>query len=148
MQVPRDGEPKLDFATVPPQSLDGLAAQVVGGTDRRQDDRKANRPAFSRVNGPREWRLTTRQKARNRLLLEQGGGKLCPVFYSIEPMRTKTEQKLTVHLDSSDVRVSQLASLLTITDSNGDTLHVFLSAQGWEQLRQTIHQRTLQAADS
>ena len=63
-------------------------------------------------------------------------------------MRTKTEQKLTVHLDSSDIRVSQVASLLAITHDNGDTLHVFLSAQGWEQLRQTIHQRTLQAADS
>ena len=77
-----------------------------------------------------------------------GGGKLCPVFYSTKPMRTKTEQKLTVHMDASDVRVMQMASLLTITDDNGDTLHVFLSAQGWEQLRQTIHQRTLQAADS
>jgi hypothetical protein len=51
-------------------------------------------------------------------------------------------------MDASDVRVMQMASLLTITDDNGDTLHVFLSAQGWEQLRQTIHQRTLQAADS
>jgi hypothetical protein len=38
--------------------------------------------------------------------------------------------------------------LLSITNDNGDTLHIFLSAQGWEQLRQTIHQRTLQAADS
>ena len=63
-------------------------------------------------------------------------------------MRTNTEHRLTVHLDSSDVRVLQMGSLLTITDDNGDTLNVFLSAQGWEQLRQTIHQRTLQAADS
>ena len=63
-------------------------------------------------------------------------------------MRTNTEHRLTVHLDASDVRVLQMGSLLTITDDNGDTLNVFLSAQGWEQLRQTIHQRTLQAADS
>ncbi len=62
-------------------------------------------------------------------------------------MRTKTEQKLTVHLDDSDVRVNQVGSLLSITDDSGDTLHIFLSAQGWEQLRQTIQQRTLQAAD-
>ena len=77
-----------------------------------------------------------------------GKGKPCPSFYSTEPMRTKTEQKLTVHMDASDVRVMQMASLLTITDDNGDTLHVFLSAQGWQALRETIQQRTLQAADS
>ena len=70
------------------------------------------------------------------------------MFYSTEPMRTKTEQKLTVHMDASDVRVMQMASLLTITDENGDTLHVFLSAQGWEQLREKLNQRALQAADS
>ena len=70
------------------------------------------------------------------------------MFYSDEPMRTKTQQQLTVHLDDSDVRVNQVGSLLSITNDNGDTLHIFLSAQGWEQLRQTIHQRTLQAADS
>lgn len=63
-------------------------------------------------------------------------------------MRTKTSQHLTVHLDDSDVRVSQVSSLLSITNDNGDTLHIFLSTQGWEQLRQTIHQPTLQAADS
>ena len=62
-------------------------------------------------------------------------------------MRTNTEHRLTVHLDDSDVRVNQVGSLLSITDDKGDTLNVFLSAQGWEQLRQTIHQRTLQAAD-
>ena len=77
-----------------------------------------------------------------------GGGKPCLTSYSDEPMRTKTTQQLTVHLDDSDVRVNQVGSLLSITNDNGDTLHVFLSAQGWEQLRQTIHQRTLQAADS
>lgn len=77
-----------------------------------------------------------------------GRGKPCSVFYSTEPMRTKTQQQLTVHLDDTDVRVNQVGSLLSITNDNGDTLHVFLSAQGWEQLRQTIHQRTLQAADS
>lgn len=63
-------------------------------------------------------------------------------------MRTKAEQKLTVHLDDSDVRVSQMASLLSITDDNGDTLNIFLSSQGWKALRETINQRTLQAADS
>jgi PHD/YefM family antitoxin component YafN of YafNO toxin-antitoxin module len=63
-------------------------------------------------------------------------------------MRTKTTQHLTVHLDDSDVRVGQVSSLLSITSDNGDTLHIFLSAQGWEQLRETIQQRTLQAADS
>ena len=63
-------------------------------------------------------------------------------------MRTNTEHRLTVHLDESDVRVNQVGSLLSITDDKGDTLNVFLCAQGWEQLRQTIHQRTLQAADS
>lgn len=63
-------------------------------------------------------------------------------------MRTKSTQQLTVHLDDSDVRVNQVGSLLSITNDNGDTLHIWLGAQGWEQLRQTIHQRTLQAADS
>ena len=63
-------------------------------------------------------------------------------------MRTKTTQHLTVHLDDSDVRVGQVSSLLSITSDNGDTLHIFPSAQGWEQLRETIQQRTLQAADS
>ena len=70
------------------------------------------------------------------------------MFYSTELMRTKTTQHLTVHLDDSDVRVGQVSSLLSITSDNGDTLHVFLSAQGWQALRETIHQRTLQAADS
>ena len=77
-----------------------------------------------------------------------GGGKPCLTSYSDEPMRTKTTQQLTVHLDDSDVRVNQVGSLLSITNDNGDTLHIWLDAQGWEQLRQTIHQRTLQAADS
>ena len=77
-----------------------------------------------------------------------GKGKPCPSFYSTEPMRTKTTQHLTVHLDDSDVRVGQVSSLLSITSDNGDTLHIFLSAQGWQALRETIHQRTLQAADS
>ena len=44
-----------------------------------------------------------------------GGGKPCPAFYSTEPMRTKTTQQLTVHLDDSDVRVNQVGSLLSIT---------------------------------
>ena len=70
------------------------------------------------------------------------------MFYSDDPMRTKTTQHLTVHLDDSDVRVGQVSSLLSITSDNGDTLHIFLSAQGWQALRETIHQRTLQAADS
>ena len=70
------------------------------------------------------------------------------MFYSTEPMRTKTTQHLTVHLDDSDVNVRKVGSLLSISNDNGDVLHVFLSDQGWEQLRQTIHQRTLQAADS
>ena len=63
-------------------------------------------------------------------------------------MQTKTTQHLTVHLDDSDVQVNQLSSLLSITNDNGDTLNIFLSAQGWEQLHQTIRQRTLQAVDS
>ena len=63
-------------------------------------------------------------------------------------MKTKSTQAITVHLDNSDIRVNQVGSLLSITDDNGDTLHIWLSAQGWEQLRQTIHQPTLQAADS
>lgn len=63
-------------------------------------------------------------------------------------MKTKSTQAITVHLDDSDVRVNQFGSLLSITDKNGDTLHIWLSAQGWEQLRQTIHQRPLQVADS
>ena len=77
-----------------------------------------------------------------------GGGKLRPAFYSTEPMRTKTEQKLTVHLDSSDVSVVQMGSLLSITDDNGDTLHIFLGAQGWEALRASLNQRYSLAADS
>ena len=63
-------------------------------------------------------------------------------------MRTKTQQQLAVHLDDTDVRVNQVGSLLSITNDNGDTLHIFLSAQGWEQLREKLNQRTLQAADS
>jgi|TARA_B100000073_G_scaffold302224_1_gene269616 hypothetical protein len=53
-------------------------------------------------------------------------------------MRTKTQQQLTVHLDDSDVRVNQVNSLLSITDESGDTLHVFLSAQGWQALRDKL----------
>ena len=70
------------------------------------------------------------------------------MFCSIKLMRTKTQQQLTVHLDDTDVRVNQVGSLLSITNDNGDTLHIFLSAQGWEQLREKLNQRTLQAADS
>ena len=70
------------------------------------------------------------------------------MFYSTELMRTKTEQKLTVHLDSSDVSVVQMGSLLSITDDNGDTLHIFLGAQGWEALRKSLNQRYSLAADS
>ena len=53
-------------------------------------------------------------------------------------MRTKTTQQLTVHLDSSDVRVNQVGSLLSITDESGNTLHLFLNAQGWEALREKL----------
>ena len=67
-----------------------------------------------------------------------GKGKPCPVFYSTEPMRTKTTQQLTVHLDESDVRVNQVGSLLSITDESGSTLHLFLNAQGWEALRDRL----------
>lgn len=63
-------------------------------------------------------------------------------------MRTKTEQRLTVHLDSSDVSVVQMGSLLSITDANGDTLHVFLGSQGWEALRKSLQHRYAAAADS
>ena len=63
-------------------------------------------------------------------------------------MRTKTEHKLTVHLDGTDVSVLQMGSLLSITDDKGDTLHIFLSAQGWEALRKSLHQRYAVAADS
>tara|TARA_Y100000004_G_scaffold33958_1_gene36184 strand:+ start:203 stop:439 length:237 start_codon:yes stop_codon:yes gene_type:complete len=77
-----------------------------------------------------------------------GGGRLCPVFYSTESMRTKTEHKLTVHLDDTDVSVVQMGSLLSITDGNGDTLHIFLGAQGWEALRESLNQRYSLAADS
>ena len=77
-----------------------------------------------------------------------GGGKLSLVSFSVKQMRTKTQQHLTVHLDDSDVNVRKVGSLLSISNDNGDVLHVFLSAQGWEQLRQTIQQRTPQAADS
>ena len=77
-----------------------------------------------------------------------GGGKLSLVSFSVKQMRTKAEHKLTVHLDDTNVSVLQMGSLLSITDDNGDTLHIFLSSQGWEQLRQTIQQRTLQAVDS
>ena len=58
--------------------------------------------------------------------------------YSDEPMRTKTTQQLTVHLDDSDVRVNQVGSLLSITDESGRTLHLFLNAQGWEALRDKL----------
>ena len=53
-------------------------------------------------------------------------------------MRTEAEQKLTVHLDATDVRVMQTGSLLSITDENGDTLRIFLSAQGWQELRDKL----------
>tara|TARA_R100000406_G_scaffold22747_1_gene14484 strand:- start:339 stop:530 length:192 start_codon:yes stop_codon:yes gene_type:complete len=63
-------------------------------------------------------------------------------------MQTKTEHKLTVHLDKTDVSVVQMGSLLSITDRNGDTLHIFLGAQGWDALRESLHQRYSLAADS
>ena len=63
-------------------------------------------------------------------------------------MQIKSTKTITVHLDDSDVRVNQVGTLLAIANDNGDILNVWLSAQGWEQLRQTIHQRTLHAADS
>ena len=63
-------------------------------------------------------------------------------------MRTKTEQRLTVHMDDTDVTVVQMGSLLSITDRNDDTLHIFLSAQGWEQLREKLNQRALQAVNA
>ena len=88
------------------------------------------------------------ESAGDELLFEEGKGKPCPASYLDEPMRTKTTQQLTVHFDDSDVQARKVGSLLSISNENGDVLHVFLSAQGWEQLRQTIHQRTLQAADS
>ena len=77
-----------------------------------------------------------------------GKGKPCPFVLLNEPMQTKTEQKLTVHLDSSDVSVVQMGSLLSITDDNGDTLYIFLGAQGWEALRESLNQRYSLAADS
>lgn len=77
-----------------------------------------------------------------------GKGKPCPFVLLHEPMRTKTEHKLTVHLDETDVSVVQMGSLLSITDGNGDTLHIFLGSQGWEALRKSLHQRYAVAADS
>lgn len=70
------------------------------------------------------------------------------MFYSTEPMRTKATQTLTVHLDDSNVRTRKVGSLLSIANDNGDVLHVFLNAQGWEQLRETLQERAPQAADS
>ncbi len=75
-------------------------------------------------------------------------GETLPAVLLTRTMRTKTEQRLTVHMDATDVTVVQMGSLLSITDRNDDTLHIFLSAQGWEQLREKLNQRTLQAADS
>ena len=63
-------------------------------------------------------------------------------------MRTKATQQLTVHIDSSDVRVNQVGSLLSITNDNGDMLHIWLGAQGWEQLREKLNQRNLQAVNA
>ena len=77
-----------------------------------------------------------------------GGGKLSLVSFSVKQMRTKAEQKLTVHLDDTDVSVVQMGSLLSLTDGNGDTLHIFLGSQGWEALRKSLHQRYAVAADS
>ena len=68
--------------------------------------------------------------------------------FSDRQMRTKAEQKLTVHLDDTDVSVVQMGSLLSITDGNGDTLHIFLGSQGWEALRKSLHQRYAVTADS
>ena len=35
-----------------------------------------------------------------------------------------------------------------VTDDNGDTLYIFLGAQGWEALRESLNQRYSLAADS
>ena len=63
-------------------------------------------------------------------------------------MRTKTEQCLTVHLDASDVRALHVGSLLSLTDSNDDSLHIFLSPQGLQALREALGVAAPEAADS
>ena len=95
----------------------------------------------------REWQLNIDQSLGVRLVFDGRGETLSRVLLN-KQMRTKTEQRLTVHMDATDVTVIQMGSLLSITDRNDDTLHIFLSAQGWEQLREKLNQRALQAADS
>jgi len=99
---------------------------------------------MARVNGDELLDKT----AGDKLLLEVGKGKPCPSVLLRRTMRTKTTKQLTVHLDDSDVQVRKVGSLLSIANENGDVLHVFLSVQGWEQLRETVQQRAAKAADS
>ena len=63
-------------------------------------------------------------------------------------MKTDSKTTLTVHLDSSDVRVNKLSNLLAIHDSNGDTLNLFLSPKGLSALREVLIERTLSTVDS
>lgn len=70
------------------------------------------------------------------------------MFYSTDPMQTKTEQKLTVHLDNEELRVTKLGSLLSFHAESGDALHVFLAPKAFDELRKLLEIATSQAADS
>ena len=63
-------------------------------------------------------------------------------------MQIKTEQKLTVHLDDGELRVTKLGSLLSFHAASGDALHIFLAPKAFVELRKLLEITTTQAADS
>ena len=63
-------------------------------------------------------------------------------------MQTKTEHKLTVHLDDEELRITKLGSLLSFHAASGDALHVFLAPKAFDELRKLLEIATPQAADS
>ena len=81
-----------------------------------------------RVNGSREWRLTTRQTERNRLLFEVGKGKPCPFVLLHEPMEMHRHTSTTLR-PAGELQVSNSHSGLDIKDANGDYLYLHLNSQ-------------------
>ena len=75
-------------------------------------------------------------------------GASCLPFPTQKKMKTKTEHHLTVHLDNETVRVTKLGSLLSFHAEGGDALHIFLSVEGFEELRKLLEITTPQGVFS
>lgn len=57
-----------------------------------------------------------------------GGGKPCPVFYSLEPMEMHRHTSTTLR-PAGELQVSNSHSGLDIKDANGDYLYLHLNSQ-------------------